>query len=219
MDILIPAAGLASRMNGLPKFMLPCDINGTSLLEYHLKNIYELNNKVENIWIGTRKEWIPLIKNLNFVNIVTLETETMNETILELITRSNSNFFQMIMPDTYYKGEQPYNVLDSEPQFCELALWKIRDEQRGKLGEVRIDDNGMLLEIIDKNPKTNFKYSWGSLTFSDKFVKYIKKCDSHLGISVELALKNNQLATTKIINGDYFDCGTYQEYYDLISKI
>ena len=34
------------------------------------------------------------------------------------------------MPDTFFLGEQPYEILDSTTDFCNLACWKIRDEQR-----------------------------------------------------------------------------------------
>lgn len=223
MDILIPAAGQATRMRGLPKFLLPIDENYTTLLENHINN---LNNILENdsrILIGIRPDLLPIVKSLNLIEenifFIEMKTNTMNETILNLSENSDSHHFQLIMPDTYFLGMQPYSQLESNPELCDLAIWKIRDEQRGKLGEVEVDANNILSNIVDKNPNTMFQYSWGSLTFSRQFFKYIKKEDPHIGYSVSLALNDKQYISTKFIDGKYFDCGTPREYFDLFREL
>ena len=37
MDVILPAAGLAKRMKGIPKFLLPANDEYETLLEIHLK--------------------------------------------------------------------------------------------------------------------------------------------------------------------------------------
>jgi|TARA_Y100000389_G_scaffold58460_1_gene54448 NDP-sugar pyrophosphorylase family protein len=223
MDLLIPAAGLATRMRGLPKFLLPVDNTYTTILENHIKSINKENIDIKNIWIATRPDLVSILNTISFelsnINIIPMETNTMNETILNLCKISKAQYYMLIMPDTYYHGEHPYSKFENTPEYCDLAIWKIKDEQRGKLGEVRFNDDGSLSEIIDKNPDANFEYSWGALTFSEKFIKYIDKNDSHVGYSVALALKDNKKITTKIINGEYFDCGTPEEFIELIKKV
>ena len=71
---------------------------------------------------------------------------------------------------------------------CTLACWKIRNEQRGKLGEVKIE-NGFVEKIIDKDINTGFEYSWGSILFNKEFEQYIKTKDLHIGYSAAKALK------------------------------
>jgi hypothetical protein len=38
VDLILPATGLANRMRGLTKFLLPIDNKYTTLIEYHINN-------------------------------------------------------------------------------------------------------------------------------------------------------------------------------------
>ena len=88
MDLLIPAAGLATRMRGLPKFLLPIDNSYTTILEHHIKSIIKEGIDIENIWIATRPDLVSILNTISFegsnINIIPMETNTMNETILNL---------------------------------------------------------------------------------------------------------------------------------------
>lgn len=220
VDLILPAAGLATRMRGLPKFLLPIDNKYTTLIENHINNATK-NKEIKNIWIPTRPDLKPILESLdlNSVNIITMTTSSMSETVLNTCSIANSKNYMLIMPDTYFDGEQPTELLEVSPQFCDLAIWKIRKQQRGKLGEVELDKNNFVKTIIDKNPDTNFEYSWGSLTFSKEFVKYINARDPHVGYAIEQSLSNKKKITTKLIEGNYYDCGTPDEYIELLKKI
>ena len=54
MDVILPAAGLAKRMKGVPKFLLPANDQYETLLEIHLKN---LEDKCENIYYPLGQIW------------------------------------------------------------------------------------------------------------------------------------------------------------------
>lgn len=223
MDLLIPASGLATRMRGLPKFLLPINSKYTTLLENHLFNASKTIDDLENIFIATRPDLVTFIKNLDLdypkLYIIDMETNTMNETILNLVEYSKSNYFQVVMPDTYFLQEQPYGKLSSNPIFCDLGIWKIRPEQRGKLGEVEIDSENFVIKIIDKNPNSFLNYSWGTLTFSRELINYINPNEPHIGYALSNAIKYGEKITTKIINGKYFDCGTPEEYFELLEEV
>jgi len=223
MDLIIPAAGLATRMKGLPKFLLPIDSTYTTILEHHINLVKKDEVSVKNIWIATRPDLVSIINTISFktsnLKVIPMETSTMNETILNLCKIANAESYMLIMPDTYFYNEKPYLKLEKYPEYCDLAIWKIKDEQRGKLGEVKVDENGLVQEIIDKNLKANLEFSWGALTFSSKFLQYIDKNDPHVGYAVASALENKKNITTKFIDGEYFDCGTPEEYISLIKKV
>lgn len=219
MDAILPAAGKATRMRGIPKFLLPCDENYMTLIEKH---IYELKRSVETIFIPVNPIYIKLLESLEILeeNIIALPmlTSSMSETILNVLQKSNSSYFNLIMPDTFFHGEMPYNKLSQNPNVAEVGCWKIRNEQKGKLGQVQLNRNHVT-EFKDKDPYCSFEYSWGSLTFSRKLVPYISTADPHIGYALEKALKNGEAITAKIINGQYFDCGTPLEYMSLIKTI
>jgi hypothetical protein len=219
MDVILPAAGLAKRMRGIPKFLLPASAGYKSLLEIHLENLVDLYSSV---LLPTRPELIPVIESLDFdlrnVELIGMKTSTMSETILNTISISSEEKHLLIMPDTYFYGERPYKSFNPDTVFCELTCWRIREEQRGNLGEVEIID-GKVINIIDKSLTSNLKYSWGALTFTNELKPYIKKQDPHIGYAVKNALDDGKQISPLLVDGQYFDCGTPGEYVELLKKV
>jgi hypothetical protein len=218
VDAIVPAAGLASRMRGIPKFLLPCDDVYTTLLEEHLGNLLEV---CETVWIPTRPELVMLLDSLSIsrdrIVILPITTRNMTETVLHVANLSRADFFQLVMPDTFFLGEKPYQMMSKNPKLVDLACWKIRKEQRGKLGQVKIHDN-RVIDMRDKDPKCEFEHSWGALTFYRDLLTYCKDSDSHIGYAVKTALENNEEVNARVIEGKYFDCGTPSEYLDLLRE-
>ena len=219
MISILPAAGYARRMKGIPKFLLPIDENYKSLLEYHIENLLPFS---QELIIPTRKDLLPIIKSLDydFSNIIFMEVETntMNETVSEVLKKFNYDQALIIMPDTYFSSGYPF--LDKEnlhDSLCTLACWKIRNEQRGKLGEVKIE-NGFIEKIIDKDINTGFDYSWGSILFNKEFEQYIIPNDLHIGYSAAMALENGEKVSAYLMDGRYYDCGTPSEYIELLKE-
>ena len=93
-DAILPAAGSASRMRGLPKFLLPCDAEYTTLIERHIS---ELLKVCETVWIPTRPEQTILLETLGLssdrVVIVPMTTSSMTQTVLRLCAISGAARF------------------------------------------------------------------------------------------------------------------------------
>jgi len=219
MDAILPAAGLAKRMRGIPKFLLPADKNYRSLLEIHIENLVDICDK---IYLPTRPELVPIIKSLDFIykNIIIKEmtTGTMCETVDKTVKYSDAESFILIMPDTLFLGDQPYKRLDPDTNFTNLACWKIRDAQRGKLGEVSIDENSLITDIVDKKPENGYAYAWGALTFNRNLTKYLNIRETTIGNTVKSGLDNGEEVVASIMEGSYYDCGTPSEYVSLLKE-
>lgn len=219
MDAILPAAGFALRMKGIPKFLLPSSVDYESLLETHILNLKKICN---TIWVPTRPEIVQLLDSLGFVdeNIVILPTatETMSETILKVLDVSGSKTFFMSMPDTFFYGQKPYSILNPTPDIADVACWKIRREQYGKLGQVK-QDVEYITDIKDKKKDCDYIYSWGAITFSRKLEPFIDIKDPHIGYALEKAVNSGLNLTYKNIEGEYFDCGTPDEYLSLLTKL
>tara|TARA_Y100000768_G_scaffold368347_1_gene332228 strand:- start:790 stop:1458 length:669 start_codon:yes stop_codon:yes gene_type:complete len=219
MDVILPAAGLAKRMKGVPKFLLPANDGYETLLEIHLKNLV---NKCENIYLPTRPDLVPIINSLDFdfrnLKIIEMVTNTMSETVMKTIESTNSEYYTLIMPDTYFHGQQPYDELLESNNFCKLACWQIREDQRGKLGEVEINDSNQVTKIVDKVPNNGFEYAWGALSFSLQLKEYIDIADPHIGYAVKNSIENNEIVEAFRLKGQYFDCGTPKEYVNLLKE-
>ena len=220
MDAILPAAGSAQRMSGIPKFLLPSDDKYTALIEHHINGLTDISN---NIYLPTKKNLIPLIEslNLNFESITILEVDTksMSETILKVLDYSNAETFLLAMPDTYFYGQKPYRLFNPKPEYADVACWKIRDEQRGKLGEVTLDEDNYIQQIVDKNFDNGFELAWGALTFSRKLAKYIYKEDPHIGYAMKHAIDDEKKISGFKVEGSYFDCGTPSEYIEMFKQV
>jgi choline kinase len=219
VDGILPAAGLATRMRGLPKFLLPCDDEYTTLIEKHVSNLLDF---CETVWIPTRPEQTILLETLGIssdrVVVVPMTTGTMTHTVLRLSNISGASRFLMVMPDTYFFGEQPYQYLAEGESELNLACWEIRPEQRGKLGQVKIEggQRGMVSDSKDKDPECLFPHSWGAMSFDKSILGLAEEAMPHTGYLIQPALLAARAVEGKVMSGRYFDCGTPREYLQML---
>lgn len=224
MDGILPAAGSAVRMRGLPKFLLPSSVEYETLLERHVRNMLDY---CQTVWIPTRPDLVPLLQSLGFASdrvvIVSLATQSMTETAMKVANISNADKFMLCMPDTYFYGEQPYEELSKLDSSVKLACWTIRPEQMGKLGQVKFEnegaDNGVIVSSRDKDPECKFEHSWGALTFNREFINLGQPEMPHVGYIINPAIENGLNVKGFTLEGNYFDCGTPREYLQLVGKI
>lgn len=220
INVIIPMCGTASRIGGIPKFLLPIS-NDKSLLLMLLEKIYKFGT---NIFISTVPMYSEYVYNYTIkykphINI--LKTETMSETINKYnYLKFNKNFVNiMIMPDTYISDNIPIKKIDdmiNNNVDIVLCVWKISLIQRGKLGQCLLDENNNVVEVIDKNKNCEYEYAWGILGWNYKYWDYIDDKKSHIGLSLNDAIKNNLTVKAIIMNGTYNDCGTLDEYKQVL---
>lgn len=219
MDAILPAAGLASRMRGIPKFLLPADVSYRTLIERHIEALIDL---VDTIWVPTRPEQVLLLNSLGIaqekVVVVPMVTTTMNHTIRRIMEISAASSFMLIMPDTRFIGEQPQRALHTIPegQLAHLAGWAIRAEQRGQLGQIRRTVAGEVSDVRDKDPHCTYPHVWGALAFHRELMRYIDPADPHVGYAIRAAVNDGQVIGATIMDGMYFDCGTPSEYLNML---
>ena len=215
---ILPAAGSALRMRGLPKFMLPCSQDYETLLERHVSNLLPL---VDTIWIPTRPEFAHLIVKLGFgpkVIVHALETETMSETVIEVSRFAKADRFILCMPDTYFHNDLPYENLSNSASNLDLTVFRIRADQRGKLGQIQISDDGEATDAVDKDPACNYEFAWGAMSFTSDFIDLLRKPEPHVGYAIPRAIKKFKV-TAKPSQTEYFDCGTPSEYLRMLKKL
>jgi UTP-glucose-1-phosphate uridylyltransferase len=216
---ILPAAGQATRMRGLPKFLLPCGNLDESLLERHIRMSLEVSDLV---WISTRPQYAPLLTTLGIqsdrVMVSAMETLTMSQTVRNITDFVDSERFTVIMPDTFFGGDSPNSNLAESTAPLHLSLWAIREEQRGKLGQVELSDDGKVISHSDKDPQCRLRFAWGAMSFSKHLASLIDIRDPHVGYLIDSALAGNYEIGASPVAGSYFDCGTPQEYRDLIAS-
>jgi hypothetical protein len=207
-------------MRGIPKFLLPCDTNYTTLIELHISQLLE---SCEMVWIPTRPELVLLLDSLGLaqdrVVVLPMQTENMTQTVLKVAAIAKAGNFQLIMPDTYFHGEKPYGLLSKEPNMVDLACWTIRTDQKGKLGQVKVSSEGKVEDMRDKDPNCDYPVSWGALSFSRELLNYANPTDPHIGYAVKSALSAGASISARTMRGKYFDCGTPTEYLAMLQEV
>ena len=221
MDAILPAAGLATRMRGLPKFLLPCSTDYTTLLERHITSLLEV---CERVWIAVRPETAALVDILQIaqdrVIMVNLRTETMSETVLKVIGLSMAESFVVVMPDTYFLDEQPYEYLGNLEQGMRVAAWNIREDQIGKLGQIELDINSSkVISSKDKDPTCDYPFAWGAVAFDRSVSEHIDPASPHIGFIIPEVIRSGKKISAKVMEGSYFDCGTPREYFAMLAEV
>ena len=217
--VLLPAAGSAQRMRGLPKFLLPSGELNLSIIELHIRNLSEY---ADEILIGLNPIFLDIVLNakLNLQNarIIPLSTNSMTETVLKLIPYSSGDRFTLIMPDTVFESKESYRFENLQSDL-DLSLWKIRSDQYGKLGQVLIAPDGKVLDCVDKDPSCRYEYIWGAMTFNRRFIECLDFDFPHVGYGIVKALKLQMKVNGMVLPGRYWDCGTATEYMHYIRTI
>ena len=223
MDGLIPASGAASRMRGIPKFLLPCDEDYLTLLERHVSNMLEY---CKMVWIPTRPDLTILIESLGITServvVIPMVTKSMTETILKVTAISSATEFMLCMPDTYFEGELPYKNLSILEGELKLACWEIRPEQKGKLGQIQFeskDFNSRVIDSKDKDISCTFDFSWGAMSFKRDLLEIGNPEMPHTGYLIKPAIELGFDVRGFVVKGNYFDCGTPKEYLQMLRNV
>jgi hypothetical protein len=218
-SVLIPASGSAVRMRGLPKFLLPSGHENLTLLELHIRNVV---SHADEILIGINPIFFEIVKNakldLRGAQVVPLETKSMTETVLNLAKVSLGTRFTVVMPDTVFESNEGYIFNDSKSDLI-LSLWRIRSDQYGKLGQVSVGADGGVLDCVDKDPECRYEFSWGAMTFNQKFLKCLDAEFPHIGYGVMPAIQAHLDVNSVVFPGRYWDCGTPIEYLRYLKTV
>ena len=214
---LIPAAGSASRFGGIPKFLLPFNSKGETLLEFQVS---QMMNFVNEVVVITRECWVSTIVQLNLpVKICLSEPTTLSAVLKMAGEKYQADQYLVGFPDTLYLGENPFLKI-SDPKYFDsdltLACWQISEKLIGQVGQVLIEQN-LVVDLRDKDKTCGYSYLWGALRLSKDFMNFIE--DTNLTISSDISRyihTSSDPVHADIIMGEYLDLGNFERYRDYI---
>jgi UTP-glucose-1-phosphate uridylyltransferase len=217
---IIPACGDAIRMGGVAKFNLKIPKSDNTLISWHIKSQLDYCDKVVVVVKKEYNNLFEMFKNDKRIIILLEKTSSMSETVAKAIEKFDADQYVVGMPDTFVVGDNPYKNIMTTNINSDLNVggFKIKNSQKGKLGQINIVNN-IVVDWIDKSINCDYEYSWGFLRFNKSIVKLIDKKTPHIGYVINSAIKNNSLVTASIIDGEYFDCGTQDEYQEFLKYI
>jgi hypothetical protein len=163
-------------MGGIPKFLLPTGHETETLLGRWIS--FGLQH-FDQIIIPTNPIFYPIVSTLfeaEKVRVAQVETNSMAETVALFKGPGHTCVF---MPDTYVSNiEQDFAELatvTSQVNSCFVGTWKIRDYQKGKVGQLDINIDGSLAEVIDKDPLSELERFWGGCYLEKTFSIILRK--------------------------------------------
>jgi GTP:adenosylcobinamide-phosphate guanylyltransferase len=214
---IIPLGGNATRMNHLPKFLLPCKI-GVSLLDNTIST-FKTNN-ITQIISGVSKSNYDLLQNNSELTKQIVETKTMAQTVYELIKQINNPMPYkniLIMPDTYFTLTNELQMLNHKLETYSVVavVWRIKDYQIGKVGQCKIVDDE-IVDVVDKNPNCDYPFFWGIMGWNSQCI--INPEWETIGELLNYCIKSNIKIGTVVCESNYYDCGTYSEYFTMIKN-
>ena len=223
---VLPAAGLAKRMNGIPKFMLPIGRGCASILDYHASFMASL---ALNLHCFTRPSWEELVSahlaEFDNVSLRSLETATMSETIRVGLESEKWDWAVLGMPDTVFSlGENPYaalvaavrdlqavpHAIDS-PQLI-VSAFPTSSEQVGSVGSISYGSDLIVSAHADKDPSRNFGQHWGAMAFNRPAFEMLDPSTPHVGYLISALLTAGFQVRVVEHEFGYIDCGVLSEY-------
>ena len=159
---LIPLSGNATRMKNLPKFLLPCK-PGLTLLDNTILTFKNIN--VFDIYAGVSDSNYNLLTQYDIDKKI-INSLTMSETVKKLIESYYAKKYILIMPDTFFHIDERFNKIEKmlDDYNIVICVWKIKDYQVGKLGQVKLVNNEVV-DIIDKDNTCKYEYAWGVIAW------------------------------------------------------
>lgn len=218
---IIPAAGKASRISGLPKFLLPFFHNNKSTIL--LTSLVDMMN-VDDLYVTTCPENAQLIYKYlpETSTLMVADTHTMSETVCRMQKLVGERNVLFGMPDTYVTDKFAYKKLADEMNRSNadvvVGLWKFREDQKGKLGQCQIDVDRNVVRVVDKDPTCDLEWAWGALAWKSSFWNHIDPKTSHVGYGLNPAIAAGLNVKAVYMEGEYYDCGTPSEYIKLLTS-
>lgn len=218
---IIPAAGSATRMGGIPKMLLPIPPEGLTLIDVLAARMQMGGSRDYPIIVSNGAIAKLLSKHTGQI-IDIAQTDTMSETVLS----SKRYFNETIlfgMPDTYFDDDQAFVKLKAaleDGADVAVGLFLTRQKQRSKLGMCDFDTSTQqIIAVIDKPELTTLTWAWGVLAWKPEFWQYIRAEDPHVGYALPRAIEAGLDVRAVRMGGEYFDCGTPDEYFECIEHL
>ena len=218
---IIPLAGNASRIKNIPKYLLPCKSDYT-LIDNTIEHFN--NNNINLLYAGVSDNNNFLLQKNNKLNKLVVDTKTMAETVYLIIQSLAKTYYEkhnniLIMPDTYFKINDEISILKRylESYKIVVLVWNIKDYQIGKVGQCKIE-NDEIVDIIDKDPSCTYEYFWGVIGWNNDLNKYIDPNWETIGNLIEKAIELKINVKAVLCKSNYYDCGTFQEYFKMIKN-
>jgi CTP:molybdopterin cytidylyltransferase MocA len=226
---ILPAAGNAVRFGGIPKYLLPADISGKSLLRTHIEAASAIDSG--NIVVMSHPSLYQYLKVYlsdysNRVVVDKIESKTMTETIIEGVYRHGSpgEVISITLPDTVTAGVKNTNfsslIQESRTRGNCLMLYPHLEGHRGKFGQVLVSpQTGTVEDIVDKSTDCDFPHIWGGISITYETIIGFDRSEPTIGNCIKNSVDRGIIFSSSLSEDRYYDCGNMKDYFDFLTSI
>ncbi len=225
---IIPAAGSATRMKGIPKYLLPVGLDSKPLIFHHLEAALEANLRDVFVAIApTMQEYMKeLLKDFKeSVHLLPIQSISLSDTLIQSYEFSKSQNREEVvsvsLPDTYNSGFLDRSFVEALVKVRSysrgLMLWKIAINQKGKMGQVDFDlKNFQAKDIVDKDLNCDYEHIWGAFSLLGSDIQKLNIKNATVGDDINSMIHSGHRFHCEVVNGRIFDCGTITEYVETL---
>lgn len=219
---IIPAGGNATRMRRIPKMTLPVPTNGDTLFTVLIERMRSAG--IEHVLVAVSDATAGIIAP--FCGSETLLYKTAVPTMSEAVILARQHTYAggacfFGMADTYFEDTDAFMKLRmalAGGADIAVGLFQTRPEQHRKLGMCRVKGT-QVLEVVDKPQETALNQAWGVLAWKPSFWDFMNADDPHIGYALPRAIEAGLDVRAVFMDGEYFDCGTPDEYFECINHL
>jgi hypothetical protein len=213
---LLPASGTASRLGGIPKFCLPLNEN-ENLLQWHIKHLL---NFCDSVNLSTRKIWMPIVMQMKLpknVYLYEIEPTSMSDAIEKMSLDDGAKYI-VGMPDTYMPDSEGdfYRELCESTADVTLAAFPCDRNLKGHVGQISIDENGDVLDVMDKVFDCEYEFMWGAFSLDGVRLDPTRSTPS---LQIMEWVKEGKKVKAIKVKGKYLDVGTVDALKSLYRDI
>lgn len=217
---IIPAAGRALRMSGIPKFGLPVP-NGTLLSNLCIEM---MQAGAERIYVGVNAANAQIARQSAPAGVqyyfVQPRNETMSDTVID--ARRLTGFEDTVlfgMPDMYSNTPETFQRLlialrEDQNADAVMAVWEIEPARRKDFGICTLDGN-RVKRISDKAAYSTMPWGWGAMAWRSEVWNHFRRADPHIGFGVQSAIEMGCKVLAVQMPGYIWNCNTPEEYWQL----
>lgn len=225
---IIPAAGNASRMKGIPKYLLPVGIDSKPLIFYHIEAALGAN--ISDVLVAISPSMQEYMKDLlkdfsKSVHLIPIRSISLSDTLVQSYKLSGlqreNEAVSVSLPDTFNAGflDQTFAkaLVEVRSHSRGLVLWKMVSCQEGKMGQVDLDSkNSHAKDIKDKDLTCRYEHIWGAFSILGHDIQKLNIENATVGDDINSMIHSGEKIHCEILKGRFFDCGTILEYFETL---
>jgi UTP-glucose-1-phosphate uridylyltransferase len=162
-----------------------------------------------------------LVNNAGYkkVEVISFESRSMTDSLVKAIEKvGDEEVASITMPDTFMDGFTHKELTDLRRIAPSLSLISLSEMQHIKLGQVKISEYDRVMQMKDKSVERISDFAWTGFAIKVGTLRNFPCEDATPGLQLARMVEAEEEIRTIRVSGQYFDCGTINDYWKALGK-